>query len=76
MQSQFLGGTMIIIIGGIIVASVLVFIIILMIRYKVGLFLSRLILSGQKDEEIRGECFSFCEKVGISNSTFACLNSD
>ncbi|TKS86309.1 Leucine-rich repeat and fibronectin type-III domain-containing protein 5 [Collichthys lucidus] len=32
MQSQFLGGTMIIIIGGIIVASVLVFIIILMIR--------------------------------------------
>uniref|UniRef100_A0A3B5M2U7 Ig-like domain-containing protein n=1 Tax=Xiphophorus couchianus TaxID=32473 RepID=A0A3B5M2U7_9TELE len=36
MQSQFLGGTMIIIIGGIIVASVLVFIIILMIRYKVG----------------------------------------
>uniref|UniRef100_A0A667Z9G0 Fibronectin type-III domain-containing protein n=1 Tax=Myripristis murdjan TaxID=586833 RepID=A0A667Z9G0_9TELE len=37
MQSQFLGGTMIIIIGGIIVASVLVFIIILMIRYKVCL---------------------------------------
>ncbi|GCB68164.1 leucine-rich repeat and fibronectin type III domain-containing protein 1-like protein [Scyliorhinus torazame] len=35
MQTQFLGGTMIIIIGGIIVASVLVFIIILMIRYKV-----------------------------------------
>lgn len=34
MPSQFLGGTMIIIIGGIIVASVLVFIIILMIRYK------------------------------------------
>lgn len=42
MQSQFLGGTMIIIIGGIIVASVLVFIIILMIRYKVGLSLSLL----------------------------------
>ncbi|XP_040916630.1 leucine-rich repeat and fibronectin type-III domain-containing protein 5 isoform X1 [Toxotes jaculatrix] len=40
MQSQFLGGTMIIIIGGIIVASVLVFIIILMIRYKVGLCVS------------------------------------
>lgn len=36
MQSQVLGGTMIIIIGGIIVASVLVFIVILMIRYKVG----------------------------------------
>lgn len=36
MQSQVLGGTMIIIIGGIIVASVLIFIIILMIRYKVG----------------------------------------
>ncbi|XP_062863042.1 leucine-rich repeat and fibronectin type-III domain-containing protein 5 [Trichomycterus rosablanca] len=35
MQSQFLGGTMILIIGGIIVASVLVFIIILMIRYRV-----------------------------------------
>lgn len=35
MQSQFLGGTMILIIGGVIVASVLVFIIILMIRYKV-----------------------------------------
>ncbi|KAM9801473.1 leucine-rich repeat and fibronectin type III domain-containing protein 1 [Neosynchiropus ocellatus] len=34
MHSQFLGGTMIIIIGGIIVVSVLVFIIILMIRYK------------------------------------------
>ncbi|XP_037123532.1 leucine-rich repeat and fibronectin type III domain-containing protein 1 [Syngnathus acus] len=34
MHSQFLGGTMIIIIGGIIVASVLVFIVILMIRYK------------------------------------------
>ncbi|MGH0174029.1 UNVERIFIED_CONTAM: hypothetical protein FKN15_066926 [Acipenser sinensis] len=34
-HSQFLGGTMIIVIGGIIVASVLVFIIILMIRYKV-----------------------------------------
>ncbi|XP_041090424.1 leucine-rich repeat and fibronectin type III domain-containing protein 1-like protein isoform X1 [Polyodon spathula] len=36
MHTQFLGGTMIIIIGGIIVASVLVFIIILMIRYKVS----------------------------------------
>uniref|UniRef100_A0A8C5PTB9 Uncharacterized protein n=1 Tax=Leptobrachium leishanense TaxID=445787 RepID=A0A8C5PTB9_9ANUR len=35
LHTQFLGGTMIIIIGGIIVASVLVFIIILMIRYKV-----------------------------------------
>lgn len=35
LHSHFLGGTMIIIIGGIIVASVLVFIIILMIRYKV-----------------------------------------
>lgn len=33
-QAQFLGGTMIIIIGGIIVASVLIFIVILMIRYK------------------------------------------
>lgn len=35
LRSHFLGGTIIIIIGGIIVASVLVFIIILMIRYKV-----------------------------------------
>lgn len=35
LRSHFLGGTMIIIVGGIIVASVLVFIIILMIRYKV-----------------------------------------
>ncbi|CAN0401135.1 leucine-rich repeat and fibronectin type-III domain-containing protein 5-like [Lampetra fluviatilis] len=35
MPSQFIGGTMIIVIGGIIVASLLVFIIILMIRYKV-----------------------------------------
>lgn len=35
MQSQFLGGTMILIIGGVIVASVLIFIVILMIRYKV-----------------------------------------
>ncbi|KAJ3591186.1 hypothetical protein NHX12_009133 [Muraenolepis orangiensis] len=35
LHGHFLGGTMIIIIGGIIVASVLVFIIILMIRYKV-----------------------------------------
>ncbi|XP_026870683.2 leucine-rich repeat and fibronectin type III domain-containing protein 1 [Electrophorus electricus] len=33
-HSQFLGGTMIIILGGVIVASVLVFIVILMIRYK------------------------------------------
>ncbi|XP_074874018.1 leucine-rich repeat and fibronectin type III domain-containing protein 1-like protein [Carettochelys insculpta] len=35
LHSHFLGGTMIVIIGGIIVASVLVFIIIVMIRYKV-----------------------------------------
>uniref|UniRef100_A0A8C6Y658 Leucine-rich repeat and fibronectin type-III domain-containing protein 2 n=1 Tax=Naja naja TaxID=35670 RepID=A0A8C6Y658_NAJNA len=35
MHSQFLGGTMILIIGGIIVATLLVFIIILMVRYKV-----------------------------------------
>lgn len=57
MQSQFLGGTMIIIIGGIIVASVLVFIIILMIRYKVGLCRSR------KGEGMRGESFSLCGKT-------------
>ncbi|NXI46794.1 LFN1L protein, partial [Galbula dea] len=35
LQAQFLGGTMIIIIGGIIVASVLVFIFILLLKYKV-----------------------------------------
>ncbi|XP_041109105.1 leucine-rich repeat and fibronectin type-III domain-containing protein 2-like [Polyodon spathula] len=34
LHSQFLGGTMILIIGGIIVATLLVFIVILMIRYK------------------------------------------
>ncbi|XP_071274875.1 leucine-rich repeat and fibronectin type-III domain-containing protein 3-like [Agelaius tricolor] len=34
-QPQFLGGTMIIVIGGIIVASVLVFIFILLMRYKI-----------------------------------------
>ncbi|XP_046900757.1 leucine-rich repeat and fibronectin type-III domain-containing protein 2 [Hypomesus transpacificus] len=34
-HSQFLGGTMILVIGGIIVATLLVFIIILMVRYKV-----------------------------------------
>lgn len=35
MHSQFLGGTMILVIGGIIVATLLVFIVILMVRYKV-----------------------------------------
>uniref|UniRef100_A0A670Z464 Leucine rich repeat and fibronectin type III domain containing 3 n=1 Tax=Pseudonaja textilis TaxID=8673 RepID=A0A670Z464_PSETE len=35
LHAQFLGGTMIIIIGGIIVASVLVFIFILLLKYKV-----------------------------------------
>ncbi|XP_053908788.1 leucine-rich repeat and fibronectin type III domain-containing protein 1-like protein isoform X1 [Cuculus canorus] len=35
LHAQFLGGTMIIIIGGIIVASVLVFIFILLVKYKV-----------------------------------------
>ncbi|XP_020833907.1 leucine-rich repeat and fibronectin type III domain-containing protein 1 [Phascolarctos cinereus] len=35
LHAHFLGGTMIIVIGGVIVASVLVFIVILMIRYKV-----------------------------------------
>lgn len=35
MHSQFLGGTMILIIGGIIVATLLVFIVILMVRYKI-----------------------------------------
>lgn len=57
MQSQFLGGTMIIIIGGIIVASVLVFIIILMIRYKVGLCLSHLIPSSQKKGKNKRRAF-------------------
>lgn len=35
LQAQFLGGTMIIVIGGIIVASVLVFIFILLMKYKI-----------------------------------------
>lgn len=35
MHSQFLGGTMILVIGGIIVATLLVFIVILMVRYKI-----------------------------------------
>lgn len=35
LRAHFLGGTMIIVIGGVIVASVLVFIVLLMIRYKV-----------------------------------------
>ncbi|KAJ8401204.1 hypothetical protein AAFF_G00387860 [Aldrovandia affinis] len=35
LHSQFLGGTMILVIGGIIVATLLVFIVILMVRYKV-----------------------------------------
>ena len=35
MHSQILGGTMILVIGGIIVATLLVFIVILMVRYKV-----------------------------------------
>ena len=35
MQSQFLGGTIVVIIGGIIVASVLAFIIFLIVRYRV-----------------------------------------
>ncbi|KAM3829272.1 leucine-rich repeat and fibronectin type III domain-containing protein 1-like protein isoform 1-T2 [Vipera latastei] len=43
LHTQFLGGTMIIIVGGIIVASVMVFIIILMIRYKV--------YSGQEEQK-------------------------
>lgn len=35
MQSQFLGGTIVVVIGGIIVASVLAFIIFLIVRYRV-----------------------------------------
>lgn len=72
MQSQFLGGTMIIIIGGIIVASVLVFIIILMIRYKVGLCLPRLICSGQKGERIRGESSSLWWKISVIHMVAMC----
>ncbi|XP_051502179.1 leucine-rich repeat and fibronectin type-III domain-containing protein 2-like [Myxocyprinus asiaticus] len=36
LHSQFLGGTMILVIGGVIVATLLVFIVILMVRYKVN----------------------------------------
>lgn len=45
LNSQFLGGTMILVIGGVIVATLLVFIVILMVRYKVnsGLQVSKLV---------------------------------
>ncbi|XP_071979491.1 leucine-rich repeat and fibronectin type III domain-containing protein 1 [Engystomops pustulosus] len=73
LYTQFLGGTMIIIIGGIIVASVLVFIIILMIRYKV--------YSGQEEggkarvsnvySQTNGQqgmaCAHSCAKLGENN---------
>ncbi|XP_077141988.1 leucine-rich repeat and fibronectin type III domain-containing protein 1 [Ranitomeya variabilis] len=73
LHTQFLGGTMIIIIGGIIVASVLVFIIILMIRYKV--------YSGQEEigkarvsnvySQTNGQqgmaCAHSCAKLGENN---------
>lgn len=73
LHTQFLGGTMIIIIGGIIVASVLVFIIILMIRYKV--------YSGQEEggkarvsnvySQTNGQqgmaCANSCAKLGENN---------
>lgn len=36
MPSQLLGGTMILVVGGVIVATLLVFIVILMVRYKAG----------------------------------------
>ncbi|KAM3861343.1 leucine-rich repeat and fibronectin type-III domain-containing protein 2 [Diretmus argenteus] len=36
LPSQLLGGTMILVVGGVIVATLLVFIVILMVRYKVG----------------------------------------
>lgn len=65
MQSQFLGGTMIIIIGGIIVASVLVFIIILMIRYKVGLFLSLLSSVAIRQREWGKRAFHLAEWLSL-----------
>lgn len=45
LHSQFLGGTMILVIGGVIVATLLVFIVILMVRYKVnsGLQVAKLV---------------------------------
>ncbi|XP_035389010.1 leucine-rich repeat and fibronectin type-III domain-containing protein 2 [Electrophorus electricus] len=45
LHTQFLGGTMILVIGGVIVATLLVFIVILMVRYKVssGLQVSKLV---------------------------------
>ncbi|KAJ8274963.1 hypothetical protein COCON_G00095880 [Conger conger] len=36
LRSHFLGGTMILVVGGVIVATLLVFIVILMVRYKAG----------------------------------------
>lgn len=75
MQSQFLGGTMIIIIGGIIVASVLVFIIILMIRYKVGLSVSPNPLYPQRRENksrelfiMRSSCYSHGGNVLVESN--------
>ncbi|MBN3302283.1 leucine-rich repeat and fibronectin type III domain-containing protein 1 [Amia ocellicauda] len=58
-HSQFLGGTMIIIIGGIIVASVLVFIIILMIRYKVY---------NNQDEHCKAKVSHGCSQTNGSQS--------
>ncbi|XP_015196373.1 leucine-rich repeat and fibronectin type III domain-containing protein 1 [Lepisosteus oculatus] len=58
-HSQFLGGTMIIIIGGIIVASVLVFIIILMIRYKVY---------SNQDDHCKAKVSNVCSQTNGSQS--------
>lgn len=51
MQSQFLGGTIVVVIGGIIVASVLAFIIFLIVRYRV---------CNQGDADKVSSCILFC----------------
>lgn len=69
MQSQFLGGTIVVIIGGIIVASVLAFIIFLIVRYRV---------CNQGDtDKVSLACFalflSFCLFIiSVDNETVVC----
>ncbi|KAI7804925.1 putative leucine-rich repeat and fibronectin type-III domain-containing protein 2, partial [Triplophysa rosa] len=56
LHSQFLGGTMILVIGGVIVATLLVFIVILMVRYKVtsGLQVAKLVTMSNTYSQTNG----------------------
>ncbi|KAL7980698.1 hypothetical protein Chor_001852 [Crotalus horridus] len=67
LHTQFLGGTMIIIVGGIIVASVMVFIIILMIRYKV--------YSGQEEQKTTKVSNVYSQTNGSHPQPLACSAS-